>query len=72
MNNEKGYTLIELQCALIFVFIFWVLSHWTQRNINFWFDVDYSIWLYVFLTILFNNIIIELNIISEIIRFIFF
>ena len=70
MNNEKGFTLIELMWALTLPFIIWLIALWTQSNINHWCEVDYSIWLSVFLTILFNVLVMVFNIISEL--FIFF
>lgn len=63
--NEKGFTLIELMWAMLSTFIIWLVVIWTDSNIHYWFENEYSIWLSVCLTILLNVGIIIINIISE-------
>lgn len=78
MNNNKGYTLVEILCVTVLVAIvpaiIWFISLWTDRNLEFWLtyfkgeQVDVPMWMSVVVTIVLNGIIFAANILTELYR----
>lgn len=76
--NKKGFTLTELVIGIFIGIvgpaIVLVLSIWTDKNLEFWLSyfkneaVEVSMWISIIITIIFNGIIIGLNILSELIK----
>ena len=74
-QNNKGLVAILFLAWFVFAFfIIWLVSLWTDRNLEFWLShikhkaVDVPDWLSFLLTLVLNAIALALNIIFEIAR----
>ena len=77
--NKNGYTIIEgllIALGLILIFVLVpVLGLWTDRNIDFWIShfkgtpVNVPYWLSLIVTVIGNAVILAVNVIGEICRF---
>lgn len=73
MNKNNNTILITM---LFFIIPIWIVSMWTDRNLDFIFSyfkneiVDIPMWISAIITIILNVVIIILNIIVELLRFV--
>jgi uncharacterized protein with PQ loop repeat len=73
-SSGIGFTLFAF-CVTVFGLVLWLLSSWTDRNLDFWFSyfkgtpVDIPMWISVIATIVFNGPGIIINLIAEILKY---
>lgn len=73
-TNGLGRCLLASGIMLLAATIIYLLSLWTDRNLEFWLSrikgmpVDVPLWMSFLTTLLLNGLIVPLNLVSELVR----